>query len=455
MTKYLTINANGIITEAEAQETSAGSADADKIPVLNSDGHIDKSMIPNGTELINVNVAYALPIATKSKWELTLLSDTVLSFDMTDVPTVNSSSEITIVIKQDSTGSRTPTFQDGVVWSGGVPVWSTTPEATDIVEAFTVNNGITWYATLKGLSYVGLLAGVLFASATSDVIAAGSFVKKASDYESGSATVQASGNVVYAGAAAMAADAIAETSSTLISVGAVSMASNATINVDSGVVQAASVDMTSTSTIEPIGGINRNGAVNVTATATPDIDAEVYLYVEGVVDTTVSATTSVAGSRVFAGDVIIAAVATVAAVGTSVPAGPPLSIALTDSVNLGTDGAPNNGTFDDEGQVLTLSGGTAPYTFKITVNQWRTWGGSWTSGCAAQPFAIYINGSSMSKTGCVYGPSASAATLDLTTTYFDCNTPQDAYEFDCTIEVTDSLLNTDSDTFIGRSNLAF
>jgi hypothetical protein len=131
-----------------------------------------------------------------------------------------------------------------------------------------------------------------------------------------------------------------------------------------------------------------------------------------------------------------------------------LIVSMSDSVNLGTTNAPAEGSFQAEGMIFSVTGGVGPYTFNIEVVQWREHNTGWTVGCGAQPFGIVINGATTNIGSCQWERTGQAS-LDLANTKFEANGPQRAYEFDCIITVTDSLSNTGSDTFIGRTLLAY
>ena len=69
-------------------------------------------------------------------------------FGGTHIPT------LTLILIQDATGTRIPTFPASVKWEGGtVPTWSTAAGAEDIVTMFTYDNGASWRANLVGQGY--------------------------------------------------------------------------------------------------------------------------------------------------------------------------------------------------------------------------------------------------------------------------------------------------------------
>lgn len=61
---------------------------------------------------------------------------------------------ITLVIRQDATGSRTVSWPSGTKWaSGAAPTLSTAANSVDIVSMFSVDGGTTWFAALGGKAF--------------------------------------------------------------------------------------------------------------------------------------------------------------------------------------------------------------------------------------------------------------------------------------------------------------
>lgn len=75
---------------------------------------------------------------------LTLTGNVTIAFS--NIPaTANRTISLTLYLKQDGTGSRTPTFPASVIWPGGTtPTWSTAASACDMVVLQSTNNGTTW-----------------------------------------------------------------------------------------------------------------------------------------------------------------------------------------------------------------------------------------------------------------------------------------------------------------------
>lgn len=63
-------------------------------------------------------------------------------------------SRLTLLLRQDATGSRTVTWPGSVVWAGGTaPTLTTTASALDVVRFFTPDGGTTWIGAVEGLNF--------------------------------------------------------------------------------------------------------------------------------------------------------------------------------------------------------------------------------------------------------------------------------------------------------------
>jgi len=480
--KYLKINTEGVTAEAEATTASTGAPDAGKIVALNSDGEIDYSMVAAGfgVEDINVNGAYALPIATKNKWILTLLSDTSITFDMTGVPANVESASITVVIKQDSTGPFVPTFQAGIMWPEGIePTWSTRPGAKDIIELFTVDGGATWFATVTGVDYVGIIRGTvaLVANATAQLV--GGFLRTAADYESASAQLQLLGSVIRTFISSNIATASIASAGAVQYTGVSTLINNALISA-AGTLDRTKVLLTVSAAVSPTGNLFKQCEVAMAAVS--DIAAAGVLVLRGVSNITASSDITPAGAVILlapsvdlAADstitvlgattspaVDLAAASTITALGTKVT--PPLVVTLTDSTYLGTNGAPFNGNWLDNGMTTSISGGTGPYYYQVTVNRWRiSPDTTFTSGCNIRNQTD--NSIELPGTGSVAISNATSCSGDLSSSHvgaLDLDSQivlvglgQDPMEFEVTLYVEDSLGESTTATAIARYNLAY
>lgn len=61
---------------------------------------------------------------------------------------------ITMILRQDATGSRTVSWPSGTKWAAGAaPTLSTAANSIDIVSLFSVNGGTTWFGALCGKAF--------------------------------------------------------------------------------------------------------------------------------------------------------------------------------------------------------------------------------------------------------------------------------------------------------------
>lgn len=93
----------------------------------------------------NSGSAITLSLANGNVQRVVLTANATLTLTS---PASNSFRSLLLLIVQDATGSRTMTWPASVRWgTPGAPTLSTTGNATDIVNLFTVNGGTTWYAS--------------------------------------------------------------------------------------------------------------------------------------------------------------------------------------------------------------------------------------------------------------------------------------------------------------------
>lgn len=127
------------------QSAGAGTASLRYLTQVNGEQHITFTNTAAGsTEALDLSVA--------NVFDLTLNTNCTLSF--TNVPsTVGRALTITVILRQDATGSRTVTWPASVKWqdsSGGntgsaLTLW-TAASAVNIIELSTVDGGTTWGA---------------------------------------------------------------------------------------------------------------------------------------------------------------------------------------------------------------------------------------------------------------------------------------------------------------------
>ena len=101
----------------------------------------------NGQETLNTvassTAAFTVDLANGSVQDITLTANCTITLTGT---VTGSSCSVTLLLRQDGTGSRTVTWPGSVSWLGGsAPTLQTAASALDVVTLFTVNNGTTWY----------------------------------------------------------------------------------------------------------------------------------------------------------------------------------------------------------------------------------------------------------------------------------------------------------------------
>ena len=85
----------------------------------------------------------AINFATADVWDITLTANCTftLAGATSGVP-----AGLTLLLRQDGTGSRTVTWPGSVTWlSGAVPVLHAAASSVDVVSLFTLDGGTTWY----------------------------------------------------------------------------------------------------------------------------------------------------------------------------------------------------------------------------------------------------------------------------------------------------------------------
>ena len=88
----------------------------------------------------------------KAAYEYTLGGNTAFTFS--NVPSSGLVCTLTLILIQDATGNRVPSFPASVLWDGGTePTWGTASGDEDIVTMFTYDGGTTWRANLVGQNY--------------------------------------------------------------------------------------------------------------------------------------------------------------------------------------------------------------------------------------------------------------------------------------------------------------
>jgi hypothetical protein len=95
-----------------------------------------------GSVVSNTN----LDISTANIFDVTL-GGSPITFTFTNPPSSGTAQPVTVILRQDATGSRLATFTNAKYTDGSVPVLSTGANQIDVLTFFTVNGGAFWFGT--------------------------------------------------------------------------------------------------------------------------------------------------------------------------------------------------------------------------------------------------------------------------------------------------------------------
>ena len=98
------------------------------------------------TTIGTVGGATNINCALSNIFDITLGAASV-TFTFTNPPASGTAQPITIILRQDATGSRLATFTNAKYTDGSVPVLSTGANQIDVLTFFTVNGGAFWFGT--------------------------------------------------------------------------------------------------------------------------------------------------------------------------------------------------------------------------------------------------------------------------------------------------------------------
>lgn len=88
---------------------------------------------------------YNIDVSLANIFDITLGANVIFTF--TNSPASGYSQPVTIILRQDSTGSRTATFNNAKYTDGATPQLSTGANQVDVLSYFTVNGGSFWFGT--------------------------------------------------------------------------------------------------------------------------------------------------------------------------------------------------------------------------------------------------------------------------------------------------------------------
>ena len=101
----------------------------------------------------SVTGAVTIDASTGSVFDLTLTGN-MTGLTISNPPASGLASTITVILRQDATGSRTATFSSTYKWAGAsAPTLSTAASSVDIISFLTKDGGTTWYGFLGGKAF--------------------------------------------------------------------------------------------------------------------------------------------------------------------------------------------------------------------------------------------------------------------------------------------------------------
>lgn len=96
------------------------------------------------TATVNTST-YNLDTSLTNIFDITLSAN--VTFTFTNPPSSGTSRSVTVILRQDATGSRTASFTNAKYSDGITPVLSTGANQVDVLTFFTVNGGTFWFGT--------------------------------------------------------------------------------------------------------------------------------------------------------------------------------------------------------------------------------------------------------------------------------------------------------------------
>ncbi|MAE42733.1 hypothetical protein CMO93_03100 [Candidatus Woesearchaeota archaeon] len=134
--------------------TGVGIGLLSRIPFVEAAGIIDGAELKSYSETTikeNAGATYTIDFERGNVFELTLIDNCTFTF--LKPPISGKTGSFTLILVQDSTGSRTATWPAAVDWEGGSqPTLSTAANAVDVFIFFTTDGGRRWYGFLAGIN---------------------------------------------------------------------------------------------------------------------------------------------------------------------------------------------------------------------------------------------------------------------------------------------------------------
>lgn len=153
----ININSSGTITVPNASDTLVGKSTNDVLtnktltsPIVNAPTL--KAYTETVNALGNISGSNAVDWSLGNVASMTLTGNTTLTFS--NVPASGPLSSLTMIIKQDATGSRTISWPACATWAGGsAPAISTAANKTDIISCSSKDGGTVCYCFTGGIGF--------------------------------------------------------------------------------------------------------------------------------------------------------------------------------------------------------------------------------------------------------------------------------------------------------------
>lgn len=124
-----------------------------RIPFVEARGVFQRAELKNYSETTiteNAGLLYTIDMERGNVFELTLTANNS-NLTFSKAPPSGKAGSFTLILVQDSTGSRTVTWPGAVDWAGGTaPTLTTAANSVDVLTFVTVDGGRRWYGFLAG-----------------------------------------------------------------------------------------------------------------------------------------------------------------------------------------------------------------------------------------------------------------------------------------------------------------
>lgn len=119
------------------------------------DNRLDSAILKNYGEVLvtgNTSTAYTVDISTGNSFSLVMTGNCTFSFS--NPKSSGTTCSITLILQQDTTGSRTATWPASVKWPGGTaPTLTTTASKFDVFVFITVDGGTRYFGFTSGQNF--------------------------------------------------------------------------------------------------------------------------------------------------------------------------------------------------------------------------------------------------------------------------------------------------------------